>query len=78
MRRYHFDLIDINQVTDTKGAILDDDGQARKIALELAHEVREGRPQLIGRGYEILVRAENGEEITRIAIDHVPRHGNGP
>ena len=77
MRRYHFDLIDTNQVTDTKGAILDDDGQARKIARELAQEVREGRPHLIGRGYEILVRAENGDEVSRVPIDQVPRDENG-
>jgi hypothetical protein len=78
MRRYHFDLIATNHVTDSKGAILDDDGQARKIAMELAHDVCQGRPELIGRGCEILVRAENGDEITRVAIDQVAGHGDGP
>ena len=77
MRRYHFDLIDPNQVTDTKGAILDDDGRAMKVALELARDVREGRPELIGRGCQILVRLDNGDEISRIPIDQVPGDENG-
>jgi hypothetical protein len=78
MRRYHFDLINTNQITDSKGAILDDDGQATKVALGLAHDVREGRPELIGRGYEILVRAEDGDEIARVAIDRVRKPEDGP
>ena len=77
MRRYHFDLVDTNSVTDVNGAILDDDAQANKVARELAQEVREGRPELIGQGYEILVRTENGEEILRVAIDQALVRGNG-
>src|SRR5690242_21905725 len=50
MRRYHFDLVDTNAVTDAGGSLLDDD-QARKVARHLVHEVREMRPELIGRGY---------------------------
>ena len=69
MRRYHFDLIDTNTVTDASGALLDDDDQARKVAQELALEVRLQRPDLIGQGYEILVRTEAGVEILRAAID---------
>ena len=77
MQRYHFDLIDTESVTDVKGAILDDDEQARKVASQLAQAVREGRPELIGRGCEILVRRENGSEISRVSID--PMKGkNGP
>ena len=78
MRRYHFDLVDTNSVTDVNGAILHDDAQANKVAHELAHEVREGRPELIGHGYEILVRTEHGEEISRVAIDRAVVRGNGP
>lgn len=77
MRRYHFDLVDTNSVTDVHGAILNDDAHANKIARELAHEVREGRPELIGQGYEILVRTEGGDEVSRIALDRIPNGGNG-
>ena len=78
MRRYHFDLAGTNSVSisDVQGAILDDDAHARQIARELASKVREGRPELIGQGYEILVRTAGGEEILRIAIDQ-PQGSNG-
>jgi len=74
MRRYHFDLIDTDDVTVANGAILDDDNQARRVALDLARGVREGRPELIGCGYQILVRNESGEEISRVSIDRLPNH----
>jgi hypothetical protein len=77
MHRYHFDLVDNENVTDVSGAILDDDEQARKVALELAQAVRDGRPELIGLGYEILVRGENGAEVSRVSIDQPPRGNNG-
>jgi hypothetical protein len=76
MRRYHFELVDTTSVTGVNGAILDDDAQARKVARELAHEVRQGRPELIGQGYEILVRTDEGDEVSRVAIDEF-RDGNG-
>lgn len=76
MQRYHFDLIDTENVTDVRGAILDDDDQARKVASRLAQAVREGRPELIGRGCEILVRRDNGSELSRVSIDPV-RGKNG-
>jgi hypothetical protein len=77
MRRYHFDLVDTASVTDVNGAILDDDEHAMRIARGLAHEVREGRPELVGRGYEVLVRTENGNEISRVAVDQPAKDGNG-
>jgi hypothetical protein len=77
MPRYHFDLIDTNSVTDVTGAILDDDDHAIKVALDIARDAREGRPDLMGRGYEILVRTEGGEEISRTALDLPPKNGNG-
>ena len=69
MRRYHFDLVDTNSVTDAGGALLIDDNQAWKVARDLAREVRERRPQLIGLGYTISVRAANGSEVFRVEID---------
>ena len=76
MRRYHFDLVDTNTVTDATGAVLDDDNQARKIAYRLAEQVRGERPDLVGQGYEILVRTDEGDEVLRAAIDKGPRRGN--
>jgi hypothetical protein len=73
MRRYHFDLVDTNTVTEARGAILDDDNQARKVAMKLAEDVREQRPELVGQGYEVLVRNESGDEILRAAIDQPSR-----
>jgi len=70
MRRYHFDLVDTNAVTDAGGSLLDDDNQARKVARHLVHEVREMRPELIGRGYVVIVRSDAGDEISRTEIDH--------
>jgi hypothetical protein len=51
MRRYHFDLVDTNSVTDVTGAVLDDDDHARKVALALVGDARKDRPGLMGRGY---------------------------
>jgi len=75
MRRYHFELVDTDRVTDAGGAILDHDDQARKIAEDLAQGVRETRPELIGQGYQISVREENGSEVSRVAVD--PEKGDG-
>jgi hypothetical protein len=75
MRRYHFDLVNTDHVTDAGGALLDDDDQAMKVAHNLAQGVRETRPELIGRGYRIAVRAEDGNEVCRVAVD--PDKGDG-
>lgn len=69
MRRYYFDLNDTHSVVDAGGALLDNDSQALKIAQHLVQEVRQTRPQLIGQGYEIVVRSEAGDEVLRAAID---------
>ena len=78
MPRYHFDLVDTEEVTDVIGAILDDDHHAVKIAQSLATDVRAARPDFIGRGCEIVVRTEDGNEIFRISIDRIPKRTNGP
>jgi hypothetical protein len=77
MRRYHFDLVDTTSVTDANGAILDSDEQAIKVARDIVHEVRETRPELLGHGYEVLVRADNGQEIWRTAVDRPADGSNG-
>ena len=75
MRRYHFDLIDTNSVTDAGGSLLENDDQARKVAHDLIKDVRHTRPELMGHGYEVVVRDDAGEEILRKSID--PADGNG-
>lgn len=72
MPHYHFDLVSTDTATDVSDAVLDGDDLARKVGFELAHQVREGRPELIGQGYEILVRNDSGDEITRVPIDQLP------
>ena len=77
MRRYHFDLVDTYTVVDAGGSLLDNDDQARKVAHGLVLEVRETRPELVGRGYVVIVRSDGGQEISRTAIDHPAGDGNG-
>jgi hypothetical protein len=72
MPHYHFDLVSADTATDVSDADLDDDDHAERVGHELAHRVREGRPELIGQGFEILVRNEDGDEIARISIDEQP------
>ena len=76
MPHYHFDLVSTDDATDVSDAVLGGDDLARKVGSELAHQVREGRPELIGQGYEILVRNDAGDEIARIPIDQLPTDGN--
>jgi hypothetical protein len=77
MRRYHFDLVDTDMVTDAGGSLLHDDEQARKVAHNLVQDVRETRPELVGRGYVVVVRSDAGREILRTAIDHPAEDGDG-
>jgi hypothetical protein len=77
MPRYFFDLIDTSSVTDVNVAILDDDEQARTLARDLAAEVRQARPELIGQGYEVLIRNERRDEIARVSIDPHAQDGKG-
>ncbi|WP_407154312.1 DUF6894 family protein [Bradyrhizobium sp. STM 3557] len=76
MPHYHFDLISADNITDVSDAVLNSDDLAGKVGVELAHQVREGRPELIGQGYEILVRNDAGDEIARVSIDRLPSDGD--
>jgi hypothetical protein len=76
MPHYHFDLVSADNITDVSDAVLDSDDLARKVGLELAHQVREARPELIGQRYEILVRNDAGDEIARVPIDQLPSDGD--
>src|SRR5579864_2355 len=77
MHRYNFDLVDTENATGVTGALLDDDDQAMRVGLELAQEVRQVRPELIGQGCEILIRREDGGEVWRVSIDEPPKRKNG-
>jgi len=78
MPRYHFDLVNTEEVTHVTGAILDDDNQAEKVAQSLATDVRKAKPHFIGNGCEIVVRTDDGNEIFRVPIDGSPGRPNGP
>jgi hypothetical protein len=78
MPRYNFDLVTTEEVAGVTGAILDDDDQAEKVARSLATDVRESRPDFVGKGCEIVVTTGDGNEIFRVSIDRTPRRTNGP
>jgi hypothetical protein len=69
MHRYYFDLISTEHVPDATGAVLSTDEEAIRVARDLARDVRDNRPELVGQGYEILVRTDSDAEISRVAID---------
>jgi hypothetical protein len=75
MHKYYFDLINTDKITDAKGAVLSDDEQAKKVAHNLARDVRADRPELVGRGFEVLIRTESGEEISRVPVDQQANGG---
>jgi hypothetical protein len=76
MPHYHFDLVSTDETTDVSDAVLDGDDLAKQVGLELAQQVREAHPELLGQGYEILVRNEAGDETSRISIDDLPVSGD--
>lgn len=71
MPRYHFDLVDKTTSADQGGQILSDDDEAMEVADTLATQLRVVRPDLIGKGYMILVTDENGREVYRARIDRM-------
>ena len=77
MPRYYFDLVDTTDAVNVNGAILDDDEAASKVAQDLARDVRADRPELLGRGYAIVVRTEGGDQILRVPVDRTSKDGDG-
>jgi hypothetical protein len=71
MPRYHFDLVDKTTSADQGGQMLTDEDEAMRVADTLARELRVVRPDLIGKGYMILVTDEDGREVYRARIDRV-------
>lgn len=71
MPRYHFDLVDKTTIADQGGQMLADEDEAMRVADTLARELRVVRPDLIGKGYMILVTDEDGREVYRARIDRV-------
>jgi hypothetical protein len=69
MPRYHFDLVDSRTVADQGGRVLPDDIMASEVADLLAEKLRSVRPELRGKGYEIMVTNDEGEEVHRAPLD---------
>jgi hypothetical protein len=69
MPLYHFELIGAGTIASLDGALAEDNHQAAGIALGVAEEVRTAKPWLTAKGYEIVVRDEEGNEIGRVAVD---------
>jgi hypothetical protein len=70
-QRYHFDLVNHKTVTDHGGQILEDDVKAIEVSDHLASEVAKNRPELLGRGYKILVTDAEGNEVHRSPLDRM-------
>ena len=69
MSLYHFELVGAGTVASLDGALAEDDLQAAGIALDLAEDLRTSKPWLIGKGYEVVVKDECGNEIGRVMFD---------
>jgi uncharacterized protein DUF6894 len=69
MPRYFFHLVDHVAVEDHGGQILTDDISASRVADELARRVSEVRPELLNKGYSILVKDSNGVEVHRAPVE---------
>ena len=65
MARYHFDLADGEKIADVGGHDCEDIAEARRVADGLAERLAAREPDLVGRGYAIAVRDENGVEVYR-------------
>jgi hypothetical protein len=74
MPRYHFSLVDSTTVEDQGGRILADDAMATDVANRLASQLREIRPELIGKNYAIVVTSADGRELHRAALDDDPAY----
>ena len=69
MPLYYFKLVDSVIVADHGVHELVDDDAARVEAINLAHSLRETRPELRGAHYSISVTAEDGAGICVIPLD---------
>jgi hypothetical protein len=69
MPRYYFRLADGHVAANYGAHELANDTAAQIAGIELARSVREIRPELIGRGYSILVNDEQGTDICTIPLE---------
>ena len=73
--RFHFDLVDGKTIADKGGQELEDAVQASEVADKLARHLVQEEPMLAAKGYSILVRDEDGEEVYRTKLIETA-HGN--
>jgi hypothetical protein len=76
MPRYNFSLVDSQTVSDQGGQVLQDDSQAVVVAEQLAQQLSDLRPELLGQQFAILVRDEHGEEVHRAPLDRQSRRAH--
>jgi hypothetical protein len=69
MPRFHFDLIDSKTVVDYGGRLLEDEELATEVAIKLAQELFDARPELRGKGFKILVTDADGERVHEAPLD---------
>jgi hypothetical protein len=67
MPRFHFHLTDHKTIEDKGGQILVDEVAAIDVANELARQLYRSEPELLAKGFFILVTNDDGDEIHRVA-----------
>jgi len=68
---YQFELVGPDSVTPLDGGLLASQNEAEDVAISLAGDIRTTSPELFTRGYQVVVKDEQGNEISRIPIDPV-------
>jgi uncharacterized protein DUF6894 len=71
MPLYQFELVGPDSVTPFDGGLLANQNEAEDVAIRLAGDIRTTSPELITGGYQVVVKDEQGNEISRIPIDPV-------
>lgn len=65
---FHFSLADGKSVADKGARELEDAVQASEAADQLAKQISGEQPDLVSRGFAIVVSDEDGEEVYRAAL----------
>jgi hypothetical protein len=75
MRRFHFNLVDHDQVLGPTGHPVDDRDQAIAVAKRLAIDLAETRQEYLGKGFAVSVVDDSETEIHRESIDSAEKSG---
>jgi hypothetical protein len=73
MTVFHFDLVGGINIVDAGGHPCVDLHEAGEIARDLALRLVREEPQLVGKGFAISVKTEDGEEVYRAQLDTINR-----